>query len=498
MQGAPLRRLVAAVRDAAVRRADWLGRALLLALLFGGLALVPADGVDGWIVAADAHAAAGEYTLALQLYEGAARQGRYGGGLAVRLGLVHLVRQRYTQAETVLSRGLADCLAAGDLPLLVRAPLSDCVSAARAALGQVYARTSRPRAAAQSLASAAALGRSDAHYPLALVLLRLGQEGAAHTELEALASDGHEQAQLGLALLDGLVQPDAVWGLLTRLGQRGTTAMAASARQAAADLAAIGAEPDAAYRAMLIGRSALRADQPEVALAAFREAARLNASFAQAHAYQAYAFYLLGDLDLAMDATRDALALDAHDSQAHYVRGLVLRRLGRPAEAVLELEQALVGDPGNPALLGDLGETYAELRNYDQAQEDLSAAVRADPTSAVPWMRLARYHLGTLLQVGSGLEAAENAARLSPGSAEALGLLGWGLYLNGRPADALPVLRRAVSVDPRSAEAQYHLGIVEAEVGTTAGARRAFQRAVDLDIAGYFEARALAALASLP
>ena len=315
--------------------------------------------------------------------------------------------------------------------------------------------------------------------------------------LTGLAARGDQQASLLLGLLIAATDPDAAQAPLMAASQGVDAEAAAAARQILPMLPSLAAEADPAYRALLAGRAALRAGEPQAAFAAFGIALRTNPSYAGALAYQGYALHLLGEPAAALAAADRALALDPSSSQAHYVRGLALRVQGQSALAARELEAALVADQANPVILMDLGDIYALLRNYPQAQADLESATRADSSSPVPWMKLARFHLESLLSVESGLAAAQRAVALAPANGEARDLLGWAWYLNRHGDEALAELRQAIALAPRSASAHYHLGVVAAQAGDRETARRALQRAVDLDTTGDVEGRAARALSGL-
>jgi Flp pilus assembly protein TadD len=461
-----------------------------------GLAL-PEDGVDGWVAAGDQAAACGAYTQALSLFESAARRGPYGGGLALRMGLVHLEKHRFAQAEESLRLALAACAAAEQASAWTRLPASLCLPQAHLALGELFIGTARPAEARDALQRSLAGGEEAAAFPLALVHLRTGEVDQAHGLLTGLAARGDQRASLLLGLLVSATDPDAARSLLAVASQGADPETSTAARQTLLVLPSLAAEADPAYRALLAGHAALRAGAPQAAFAAFGEALRANPSYAVALAYQGYALYLLGYPAAALAAADWALALEPSSSQGRYVRGLALRAQGQAALAVIELEAAIAADPANPVILMDLGDTYALLRNYPQAQADLEAATRADFSSPVPWMRLARFHLESLLGVESGLAAAQRAVALAPANGEARDLLGWGLYLNRREDDALVELRQAVALAPRSASAHYHLGLAAALTGDNETARRALQRAVNLDTSGDIEGRAAKVLVDL-
>jgi tetratricopeptide (TPR) repeat protein len=430
----------------------------LLLICLGALLLVlPDEGVDPLLLAGQAHVAAGEFALAVGDYGTVVGLDPSSPVAHLGLGLVHLAKHRYAAAEAELQSALRGGSAAGE-----ESPL---VGQALAALGDVYAATGRPLQAADSYRRGVDHGCRSALYPLALTYLRLGELRAGGEVAGLLSAGGDPRAAPVLDLLRSLTSP---------------------------------ASAGDAYAAVLVGSQALRQDLPAVARAAFGEAVRRSPTYAQAHAYFGYSLYLLGDLDAAQGVLTQALPLAPDDPLAHHFLGLVYGAQGQAQQALTELETARIASPQDAALLDDLGEAYAVQKDYAQALEALIAATRADATSAVPWLRLARFHLDYLLDITAGLAAAQEAARLDPLSPDAADLVGWGLHLNQQPAEALAALRRAVDLNPASASAQYHLGVVAAQAGETAIARRAYQRAVDLDVTNIYEPRAERALILLP
>ena len=87
---------------------------------------------------------------------------------------------------------------------------------------------------------------------------------------------------------------------------------------------------------------------------------------------------------------------------------------------------------------------------------------------------------------------------LAPSDALAHDVLGWAYQLAGRPAEAEGALRRALELDPDLASAHYHLGSLYARVPSMQDrARQHLQRAADLDVHGYYRARAEMLLAGV-
>jgi chemotaxis protein methyltransferase CheR len=77
-----------------------------------------------------------------------------------------------------------------------------------------------------------------------------------------------------------------------------------------------------------------------------------------------------GELQVALEATARALSRDALDTNAHFLRGLALRGLGRPAEAINAFRSALYVDPGFALAAFEMGRAL-------EACGDETSAVRA-------------------------------------------------------------------------------------------------------------------------
>jgi Flp pilus assembly protein TadD len=117
-----------------------------------------------------------------------------------------------------------------------------------------------------------------------------------------------------------------------------------------------------------------------------------------------------------------------------------------------------------------------ELGHADILERDLGAILAADPDNASALNALGY----TLADRGERLDEAhamiERALTLRPDDPAILDSMGWVLFRLGRPAEALPWLRRALELAD-DGEIAAHLGEVLWNLGERSEARRVWRRA---------------------
>ena len=211
---------------------------------------------------------------------------------------------------------------------------------------------------------------------------------------------------------------------------------------------------------------------------------------------------------------RRAVDSDRSLSDAHYFLGLTLLRQGQPKDAATALERArdLSARP-NPSILFELGKAYARLERPVEAERALVQAATLAPERDLVHLELgwlhykrlegekaeaefrealkrkesgaARFYLGLAETALGKLDAAARSFRralvLEPANVEAAVALGKTLVRLHREAEAEAVLNGAISLDPRSAEANYQLGLLALGRGQLAAARDGFERAAASD-----------------
>jgi mono/diheme cytochrome c family protein len=127
-------------------------------------------------------------------------------------------------------------------------------------------------------------------------------------------------------------------------------------------------------------------------------------------------------------------------------------------EDIVGTEKRLEQDPDNAALHNDVALLHAEAGHLDRTAHHFAETVRVQPELAA-----AHYNLGNaLFREGRHAEAVESlrkALALDPDYALAHDGLGVVLYAQGRLGEATDHYRRAVKLDPNNTDARAHLAI---------------------------------------
>ena len=84
-----------------------------------------------------------------------------------------------------------------------------------------------------------------------------------------------------------------------------------------------------------------------------------------------------GDLETALETTTRALSCDALDANAHFLHGLALRGLGRPAEAIGAFRSALYVDPGFGLAAFEMGRALELCGDETSAARAYNQALKA-------------------------------------------------------------------------------------------------------------------------
>lgn len=182
-----------------------------------------------------------------------------------------------------------------------------------------------------------------------------------------------------------------------------------------------------------------------------------------------------------------------------------LRQSGRPAEAVPLLQQLVAKEPGMPNIYGELGESYLDLKQYQEALPVLRKAKDLDPESPTTRLQLAKALMG-VGDFAAAVPELEFAVAKIPGYAEvhlfletayahtnripetikecqtvlqffpndfgSYLILGRFLELSSDFAGAVPNLKKAAALDPKAPEPHIFLADAYAQLGRQSDAAR--------------------------
>jgi len=187
---------------------------------------------------------------------------------------------------------------------------------------------------------------------------------------------------------------------------------------------------------------------------------------------QAYYWLVRAYNELAVQAFARLAALPP-SARSHEWMAQIHRNEGRYVDSAAQWRQAIALAPGEPRLRIELAITLRLNDDFAGAQQVLEEVLRAQPAAREP-----NYLLGDVLLAQQQPERAisflEKVVRLEVTHAPAHGALGRAYALVGRPADAIPHLKQALSADA-DGSVRYQLARAYQATGQAEQARLALE-----------------------
>jgi adenylate cyclase len=146
-----------------------------------------------------------------------------------------------------------------------------------------------------------------------------------------------------------------------------------------------------------------------------------------------------------------ALAVDPNNPSAHTIKAITLNYLGRPREAIVESERALVLDPAQVEAVANLGWAYLILGQYEKSLEYYDKAIRLSPhdPGLDGWYSGKSGSYFTLKQYDRAIEWSRRSIAIRPeNNPFSHARLIAALALNGNEAEARDALQRYLALPP--------------------------------------------------
>ncbi len=223
----------------------------------------------------------------------------------------------------------------------------------------------------------------------------------------------------------------------------------------------VSAKPDVFESNLNLGLSLAKNKQPD-AEEFLRAATRLKP---QSHVDEGHARAWLGlghlleehDPDAAVEAFRQAAALQPKDPEPRLSAGLLLEKGNKFAGAEEQYKQALVLDPSSQDALVGLANVYMRGQRFSEAEEYLRKVVSQRPNEAAPHIQLGRV-LAADQKYDEAVTELQAGLKMAPADAGAQSDLADVLMEAGKFGDAEAAYRALLSGHAENAELHHKLG----------------------------------------
>jgi len=217
----------------------------------------------------------------------------------------------------------------------------------------------------------------------------------------------------------------------------------------------------------------------EEAIEAYNQALALKPDYAEAYNNMGNALKKQGKSIEAIEAYKKALALKPNYAEAYNNMGTVLQEQGELEEAIDAYKKALALKPDYAEAYYNMGNTLQEQGKLEEAMEALNKALSLKPNYAEAYN-----NMGTALQeqgeLEEAIEAYKKALALKPDFAKAYYNMGTVLQEQGKLEEAIEVYKKALSLKPDYAEAYNNMGIALQEQGKLEEAIEVYKKALSL------------------
>lgn len=227
------------------------------------------------------------------------------------------------------------------------------------------------------------------------------------------------------------------------------------------------------------GRTLLAAGQYRRAIDWFRSAAGRRPDDVESHRWLAAALYESGDHKTARGELREVIRLAPEDPRAWRTVALLLKEDDETEQAREAYSTALRLDPTQPRVRLEFAEVLTSLGQYGEAGRQLEACSgRVPEDDRLELLARGLLARGDQEQVRSSLDG---ALVRYPNHVGLLNLRAQTEASDGRTAEAIALLDRALEVDPHHAASYYRRGLLRKAAGDAEGAAGDLSRSAELN-----------------
>ena len=184
--------------------------------------------------------------------------------------------------------------------------------------------------------------------------------------------------------------------------------------------------------------------------------------------------------DEALEAFEACLEADPNSAQAHAAAGRIKYRQQRLEEALAHFQEAIRISPTSPAAYVRAARTQSRLGNLDKAKVLLEDAIKANPRTSIAYAGLGEVHMRQA-EFEPAVKRLNQALRLNPRLVQARQRLATAYSRMEKLPEALEQLNAALRIEPNNDSLLASRGRLLLTTGDHAGARKAFDEAIELN-----------------
>jgi serine/threonine-protein kinase len=186
-----------------------------------------------------------------------------------------------------------------------------------------------------------------------------------------------------------------------------------------------------------------------------------------------------GDWQLAILADQLAIGIDPNVSRYHFDLGVSFEQLRQLDDAIASYERAIALDPKDARYHGSLASALRKHGDLEEAIASYREALELDPKNVAGWGFLSR-SLAENGEIDDAIDAARKAVELDPKNAFSQYNLGWYAQQKQHWDEAVDCYRKALEADPNRAEAHCNLALCLQNTGLFAEALQHARRGHEL------------------